>query len=852
MDISQYFFRELFQLPWVEDHGNVDEALLHLICLCIFLDGEVSEEEAERAYYLIEQLYTFEKHDPEQIRDVLTQTVVHVRHMGLETTLKYIKERLTEAQDKLRAVQVVAYLSQTDGIIAPIERALLQSIINELELDHQAVQTALDDLQRELDTHVERVGTNPFLASSGMPQFDKLQVEQVEPAVGVLLETCERQLQALKKRLKALDAPTFSDVIEPIDHLNHRLGYTWGLIGHLLSVKNSPELRDAYQKVQPKLVSFSIKLGQDPDIYHALEAVLANKDQLTDAQLRIVDSMVRDAKHSGVGLEGVEKAQFNALQMEMAELRTLFSNNLLDGTKAFELILTTEEEIDGLPESFKQLAAQSAREAGHEDATAENGPWRVTLDGPSLMPVLSFSTRRDLREQVYRAYLTRAAHTDGPDNTPVLKRTLELRKEMAQLLGYDNYAELSLSAKMAPDVGAVEKLLEELRVVSYDAAQKDHETLSAFAKEKNAPEADDLKQWDIGFWAERLREEAYGYSAEELKPYFPLPHVLNGLFSLIERLFDVTIKASDEPVAVWHDDVKFFKVYNQQDETIAAFFLDAYSRPADKRGGAWHNTCQNRSVLLAPKGEDVRIPVSYLICNQTPPVDGKPSLMSFREVLTLFHEFGHGLQHMLTQVDYTMIAGIEGIEWDAVELPSQFMENWCYQTNILKQLTKHVDTGEPLPDELIEKLQAAKNFRAGSGMLRQLYFGLMDMKLHHSYDPKDEDVSPFDVQREVAKKTSLLPLLEEDRFLCTFSHIFAGGYAAGYYSYKWAEVLSADAFAAFEEAGLEDEDAVTETGRRFRDTVLAEGGSKHPMDVFVAFRGREPSTEPLLRHYGLK
>ena len=379
---------------------------------------------------------------------------------------------------------------------------------------------------------------------------------------------------------------------------------------------------------------------------------------------------------------------------------------------------------------------------------------------------------------------------------------------------------------------------------------QDLEDLRAFARERGAAEADDLALWDVAYWAERLREQRYAYSEEELRPYFPMPRVLEGLFGLAERLFGVRIHAADGEAPVWHEDVRFFRVSDASGAPLAAFYLDAYSRPAEKRGGAWMDECVGRSRALAPEGEAVRLPVAYLVCNQTPPVGDAPSLMSFDEVLTLFHEFGHGLQHMLTQVDYGLVAGIRNIEWDAVEVPSQFMENWCYQRETLRGISRHVETGEALPDALFEKITAARTYRAGSGMLRQLYFAMTDLALHSDYVP-GPGRSAFEVQRRVAERTTVLPPLPEDRFLCAFSHIFAGGYAAGYYSYKWAEVLSADAFGAFEEAGLDDARALHETGRRFRETILAQGGSRPPMEVFVDFRGREPRTGALLRHSGL-
>ncbi|ABB57738.1 M3 family metallopeptidase [Synechococcus elongatus] len=525
-------------------------------------------------------------------------------------------------------------------------------------------------------------------------------------------------------------------------------------------------------------------------------------------------------------------------------------NHVLDATKAFSLTLTTPEEIVGLPESLLALAAQAAQAAGETEATPEAGPWRITLDFPSFGPFLKYSQRRDLREQVYRAYIRRATEGDL-DNRTLIQQILELRRQKAQLLGFNTYAELSLASKMAPSVEAVEGLLEELRVASWDAAIADLEALKAFAREQGAPEADDLKQWDISFWSERLREAKFAFNAEELRPYFPLPRVLEGLFGLCQRLFGIQIEAADGQAPIWQSDVRYFQVKNEQGEAIAAFYLDPYSRPAEKRGGAWMDDCLGRARFQLGDRSISRNPVAYLICNQTPPVGEQPSLMTFGEVETLFHEFGHGLQHMLTTVDHPGCSGINNVEWDAVELPSQFMENWCYDRATLFGMARHWQTGEPLPEAYYEKLLAARTFMAGSGMLRQINFSLLDLELHHRFDPQGTETVEA-VRDRIAAKTSVLAPLPDDAFLCSFGHIFAGGYAAGYYSYKWAEVLSADAFSAFEEVDLSNEAAVQSLGRRFRDTVLAQGGSQHPLTVFVDFRGREPATEPLLRHSGLQ
>jgi oligopeptidase A len=685
------------------------------------------------------------------------------------------------------------------------------------------------------------VQTNPLLIGQGLPPFDDIRPEHIVPGIEKLLVTLTAELEHLETTVE----PTWSGLVEPLTRIEERLNWSWSIVGHLMGVKNSPELREAYETVQPALVQFANRLGQSQPVYEAFKHI-RNGDQwsrLVSAQQRIVEAAIRDAELSGVGLEGDVKEQFNQIQQELAELSTKFSNHVLDATKAFRLTLTTSEEVVGLPQSLLALAAQAAKADGEAAATAETGPWVITLDYPSYIPFLQHSRRRDLREQVYRAFITRAA--DGElDNQPIIERILTLRQQVAAILGYDTYAELSMARKMAPSVAAVEQLMEELRSASYEAATRELEELTTFARHHGF--TDDLKQWDIPFWSERMREELYGLNDEELRPYFPLPQVLEGLFALAHRLFGVTITAADGQAPVWHPDVRYFQVTGETGEAIAHFYLDPYSRPAEKRGGAWMDDCINRGTVNG----QVRLPVAYLVCNQSPPVDGKPSLMNFREVETLFHEFGHGLQHMLTTVDYSGAAGINNVEWDAVELPSQFMENWCYHRETLLKLARHYETGEPLPDDLFQKILAARNFMTGSAILRQVNFGWLDIELHHRYQPGGEETI-WDVRDRLAATTTVLKPLPEDAFLCAFGHIFAGGYAAGYYSYFWAEVLSADAFAAFEEVGLEDDQAIIETGRRFRDTVLSLGGSQHPMEVFVSFRGRQPSTQALLRHRGL-
>lgn len=691
------------------------------------------------------------------------------------------------------------------------------------------------------------VNDNPLLIGKGLPPFEAIKPEYIVPAMTQLLAELDAELSSLENQVK----PSWSDLVEPLDRLGERLMWSWGVVAHLMSVKNNPELREAYETVQPQVIQFSNKLSQSQPLYKAFKALREGKDwsNLEPAQQRIVEAAIRNAELSGIGLEGEERERFNAMELELAEISTKFSNHVLDATKAFTMKLTSQDEVEGLPPSLTSLAAQAARTAGEENATPENGPWLITLDYPSYVPFLQHSTRRDLREKLYKAFISRAS-TGEFDNNPLISRILELRKEKAQLLGFNSFAELSLASKMAPSVEAVESLLEELRGASYDAAAKDLEELKAFAAAKGAQEAGDLKHWDISFWAERQREEKFAFSAEELRPYFALPQVLDGLFALVKRLFKVTVTAADGTAPVWHEDVRYFQITDETGNPIAYFYLDPYSRPAEKRGGAWMNDCIGRAKITEAGTTTTRLPVAYLICNQTPPVDGKPSLMTFNEVETLFHEFGHGLHHMLTKVEHAGAAGINNVEWDAVELPSQFMENWCYDRPTLFGMAKHYETGESLPEHYYQKLLAARYYMSGSTMLRQLHFSCVDLELHHRYVPGGEE-TPADLRNRLAKTTMIIPPLPEDAFLCAFGHIFAGGYAAGYYSYKWAEVLSADAFGAFEEAGLEDEEAIASTGQRYRDTVLALGGGLHPMEVFKAFRGREPSTEALLRHSGL-
>lgn len=682
---------------------------------------------------------------------------------------------------------------------------------------------------------------NPLLKQGGLPQFQLISAPDVKPAVQELLSNLDADLLRLESVLADSESPQYADVVEELEKMEAPIEYAWGVVGHLMGVNNSDDLRAAHQEMQGDVVKVVTKISQSAEVYKAVNAV--PQDSLDEAQKRIVSSSIQTMKLSGVGLEGDAKEKFNANQIRLSELGTQFMNHVIDATKAFELIVTDKADMEGMPPSAMALAAQMAVASGQEAATPEDGPWKLGLDMPSFLPAMQHLKSSSIREKLYRAFVTRA----GEANEPIITEILKLRKEQAQILGFSSHAEVSVERKMAESVAAVDALTEDLRSKALPAAIKELDRLTAFAKAKGF-QGDKLELWDTTFWGERQKEELFGFEEEELRPYFALPNVLAGLFGLCKRLFGVDIVAADGEASVWHDDVRFFKVMDEETgEHIASFYLDPYSRPATKRGGAWMDTCLGRSQVLCRK------PVAYLTCNGSPPVGDKPSLMTFNEVTTLFHETGHGLQHMLTKVPHAPAAGIQGVEWDAVELPSQFMENWCYDEKTVYDagLAVHYETGEPLPKELFAKLKELQKYNAGMMMLRQLSHGKVDMELHHNYDPSG-DRTPFDVQKEIADSGfALMPPLPEDRFLCSFNHIFAGGYSAGYYSYKWAEVLSADAFAAFEEVGLDNEEAVRETGRRFRDTVLSMGGGKHPSEVYRAFRGKDPSPEALLRHSGL-
>ena len=687
------------------------------------------------------------------------------------------------------------------------------------------------------------LASNPLLVTTGLPDFAAIRPEHIVPAVKQIVKEATEKLAVIEQEL----TPTWEGSLGRLEELDPPFEYGWTPVGHLFGVLNSDELRTAYEAVMPEVVEFGLRASQSEPIYQTLKKLRDSSEwsHLTEAQQRIITNRIKSAELSGITLTGADRERFNAIEQELSQLSTDFSNHVLDATKAFSLEITNPTDTEGWPSTLRNLAANSwnmAHPTGDREATPANGPWQITLEAPLFTPFMEHCRNGTLREQLYKAYITRAS-TGEMNNDPLITRFLQLRQEKARLLGYQNYAEVSLARKMAPGVAAVRQMFAELREAAWDAAVRDLEDIKTVKAASG--DSDPINVWDVPFWAERLREQRYSYTDDELRPYFPFETVLNGLFQLLGRLFDVTIQPQTD-VSVWHPDVRFHRVHDASGVHIASFFLDPYSRPENKRGGAWMGDCLGRRIVNG----HVQLPVAHLVCNQTPPHGETPSLMSFREVETLFHEMGHGLQHMLTKVDFADCAGINGVEWDAVELPSQFMENWCYHQPTLASLTRHYQTGEPIPDSLFEKVRAAKNFRAGSMTLRQLLFGMTDLTLHSDYDPNGPE-TVHELNRRLSQQTSVLPLLPEDRTLCSFQHIFSGGYAAGYYSYKWAEILSADAFSAFEEAGLENPTAIQETGRRFRDTVLALGGSRHPMQIYRDFRGRDPKVDALLRHSGL-
>lgn len=679
---------------------------------------------------------------------------------------------------------------------------------------------------------------NPLLDFSDLPRFDTFAPAYVTPAIDVLLTKAREVVQTL-----AAPAATISweNFVEPLENATEKLGRAWGVVSHLNAVMDTPELRATYNENQPKVTEFWTELGQNLALFDKYKALKANASyaDLSATRKKIIDNAIRDFRLGGAELPAEKKERFAQIQEQQAALSTKFSENVLDATNDYELLITDAARLAGLPEDVQQAAQASAEKAGKSG-------YRFTLHFPSYFPILQYANDRALRETIYRANATKASELGAKpewDNTQNIIEILKLRDEEAKLLGYQNFAEVSLVPKMATAPQQVIQFLDDLAVRARPFAENDLAELKAFAKTELG--IDKLEAWDFTYAAEKLREQRYAFSEQEVKLYFPEPKVVDGLFRLVQNMFGVAIKADAGPV--WHDDVKFYRI-EKNGQLIGQFYLDLYAR-SGKRGGAWMDDARGRKSI----GVDIQTPVAYLTCNFTEPavIDGvrKPAYFTHDEVITLFHEFGHGLHHMLTAVDELGVSGISGVEWDAVELPSQFMENFCWEWEVLQHMTAHAESGAALPRALYDKMIAAKNFQSGLQMLRQVEFSLFDMHLHFDYDPNGTK-SVADVLAEVRHRVAVVIPPPFNRFQNSFSHVFAGGYAAGYYSYKWAEVLSADAYGAFEEA-QGDPNRLAETGLAFQREILAVGGSRSAMESFTAFRGREPSIDALLRHNGM-
>ena len=675
---------------------------------------------------------------------------------------------------------------------------------------------------------------NPLLTPGQLPAFSRIKPEHIEPAIDFLLQDNRRRIDQI---LKEHVVHTWDNTLQGFEELDDRLNRAWSPASHLHAVRDDEALRAAYNNCLPKLSEYATDLGQNEDLYRAYDYVAKSDEYktLSQAQRRIIEHALRDFRLAGIGLDAGSKKQFKEIQQRLTQIQTKFEENVLDATHAWKKHVTDRQLLAGLPETALALAAQNAHRDGLDG-------WVFTLEFPSYMPVMQYADNAELRKEMYVAYVTRASgagpHDRKWDNTVIMGEILELRRRLARLLGFDSFAHYSLARKMAKTPDEVMSFLTDLARRAGKAAQAEYTELKTFAATRQG--AHELSAWDIAYYSEKLREERFHLTQEELRPYFPLPQVLQGMFGVVNQLYDLTILPHDH-VDTWHPDVRFFDIYDAGNKLRGSFYLDPCSR-THKRGGAWMDECIVRRKTAA----GVQTPVAYLTCNFTPPLGADPSLLTHDEVITLFHEFGHGLHHMLTLVDYPGVAGINGVPWDAVELPSQFMENWCWERAPLDMIGGHYQTGAKIPAELYDRLYASKTFQSGMHMVRQLEFALFDFRLHLEFErPGPEDIQTLvdDVRRQVA--VVIPPAF--NRFQNSFSHIFAGGYAAGYYSYKWAEVLSADAFSRFEETGIFDKGA----GKAFMHSILEQGGSRDPMELFVEFRGRKPSIEPLLRHAGI-
>ena len=681
--------------------------------------------------------------------------------------------------------------------------------------------------------------SNPLLYLAGLPKFNEVKPEHISPAIDSLIAEGRALVETLATQT---EAPTWENFALKLEDHSEKLGRAWSQVGHMNAVVNSPELREAYNENLAKLTDYGSDMSQDERLYAKYKAIQASAAfaKLSPTQQTIINHEVRDFKLGGAELPEAQKARFKAVSEELSKLGSKFEENILDNTNDFAHYVEDVADLAGIPADAIEAAAEAAKEAGKE---AGKAGYKFSLQFPSYMPVLQYGENRALRETLYRAYATRASEFSKQewDNTKLISDILKLKQEEAQMLGFKNYAELSLATKMADTPAQVTEFLDTLAKRAKPYAERDMQELVAYAKKLGIT---DMQAWDVGYVSEKLREEKYAFSDQEVKQYFPEDKVLAGLFKVTETIFGVQVRKADAPL--WHKDAAFYEISDSANKPIAYFYLDLYARN-NKRGGAWMDEC----ITRRKKANGVELPVAYLTCNFSAPVGGKPALFTHDEVITMFHEFGHGLHHMLTQVDEYGVSGIKGVEWDAVELPSQFMENFCWEWEVLRHMTAHVDTGAQLPRELFDKMIAAKNFQAGMQTVRQIEFSLFDMRLHGEFDALNPNPSgpktALELIEQIRDEVAVVRPPKWNRFPNSFSHIFAGGYAAGYYSYKWAEVLSADAYSLFEELGVLSEQA----GSRFKNEVLAKGGSRPAMESFVAFRGREPSMDALLRHNGM-
>ncbi|MGR5001184.1 oligopeptidase A [Vibrio celticus] len=677
--------------------------------------------------------------------------------------------------------------------------------------------------------------SNPLLTFTDLPPFSQIKPEHVKPAVEQVIEACRNKIEQV---LEGNTSPSWDNLVAPIEEVDDRLGRIWSPVSHMNSVVNSDELREAYESCLPVLSEYGTWVGQHKGLFEAYKAIKASEafSALNRAQQKTITDALRDFELSGIGLPADEQHRYGEISKRQSELGSQFSNNVLDATMGWSKQITDVAELAGMPESAL-AAAQAAAESKEQQG------YLLTLDIPSYLPVMTYCDNQELRKELYEAYVTRASDR-GPnagkwDNTEIITEQLKLRHEIARMLGFSTYSEKSLSTKMAETPDQVLGFLNDLAVKAKPQGEREVEELRQFAEKEFG--VSELNLWDIAYYSEKQKQKLFEISDEELRPYFPESNVVSGLFEVLNRVFGMSV-TERQGVDTWHESVRFFDIFDATGTLRGSFYLDLYARE-HKRGGAWMDDCRGRRIT---ESGELQTPVAYLTCNFNKPVGDKPALFTHDEVVTLFHEFGHGIHHMLTQVDAGAVSGINGVPWDAVELPSQFLENWCWEEEALSFISGHFETGEALPKEMLEKMLAAKNFQSAMFILRQLELGLFDFTLHTEYDP-EVGARVLETLADVKSKVSVLPSLDWNRFSHSFGHIFAGGYSAGYYSYLWAEVLSADAFSAFEEEGIFN----TETGNRFLNNILEMGGSEEPMELFKRFRGREPQIDAMLRHAGI-